>query len=431
MTYKEKLARAQALFEQAKALIDNPDATDEQKAHIPDILAEARKLKGEVELLGQIETDAKVLVGREAAAADAEREAGASEGKFAYFGEFLESAHLKIGNRGNDPRLKFFNDDPEPMTHTRGRKDLSGAQGSTGGYLIPEEFRAQLFAVMAETGIVRNRATVIPMRRRALKIPALQQNPDVEAGVPRWFGGMDFQWIEEAQEKPSSEPTFREIELVAKKLAGYTRSSDELLDDSAISLEAFLSGPLGFAGGVAWMEDYAFLHGNGVGKPLGVFNSPARLTVERDTDNAVGYIDLITMLSYLLPSSNAVWVASQSAMAGLLNMQGPNGNASYLWGNAERGVPNTLLGMPIVFSEKSPALGQTGDIGLFDFSYYLIGDRQATTVESTKFDRWRFDQTSWRVVHRVDGQPWLTAPLEYQDGETNVSPFVVLGEWLS
>jgi regulation of enolase protein 1 (concanavalin A-like superfamily) len=29
-------------------------------------------------------------------------------------------------------------------------------------------------------------------------------------------------------------------------------------------------------------------------------------------------------------------------------------------------------------------------------------------------------------VHRVDGQPWLNAPLTYQDGTTQVSPFVTL-----
>lgn len=433
MNKQEKLARAAALFDQAKTLIDDPNATDEQKAHIPAILGEARKLKGEVELLGQIDNEAKGLLERERAAAEAERKSGGGgEAKFSYFGEFLEAAHAKIGGTGNDPRLQSFMDDPEPSTHTRtGRKDLSGAQGSTGGYLIPEEFRAQLLAVMAERSIVRSRATVIPMRRRAVKIPALQQNADLEAGVPRWFGGLEFRWIEEAQEKPASDPVFRQIELVAKKLAGYTRSSDELLDDAGISLEAFLSGPMGFAGGVAWMEDWAFLHGTGVGQPLGVYNSPAVLTVERDTDNAIEYKDLITMMASLLPSANAVWIASQSAMAGLLGMTGPSGNASYLWGNAVNGVPNSLLGLPIVFSEKAPALGNTGDIGLFDFSYYLIGDRQATTVESTKYDRWRYDQTSWRVVHRVDGQPWVTAALEYQDGETTVSPFVLLGEWLS
>ena len=65
---------------------------------------------------------------------------------------------------------------------------------------------------------------------------------------------------------------------------------------------------------------------------------------------------------------------------------------------------------------------------LADFRYYLIGDRQATTIESTPYtDQWKYDLTSWRAVHRVDGQPWLSAPLTYQDGTVQVSPFVILG----
>ena len=54
-------------------------------------------------------------------------------------------------------------------------------------------------------------------------------------------------------------------------------------------------------------------------------------------------------------------------------------------------------------------LGTTGDVLLADFSFYLIGDRQSTTVESTKFEAWQYDKTSWRAVHRVDGLQRLHA----------------------
>jgi HK97 family phage major capsid protein len=84
-----------------------------------------------------------------------------------------------------------------------------------------------------------------------------------------------------------------------------------------------------------------------------------------------------------------------------------------------------------VWTEKVPRVGTTGDVVLADWRYYLLGDRQATTIESTKFDRWAYDETSWRVVHRVDGQPWLSAPLTYQDGTTQVSPFVVLSSTIA
>jgi hypothetical protein len=33
---------------------------------------------------------------------------------------------------------------------------------------------------------------------------------------------------------------------------------------------------------------------------------------------------------------------------------------------------------------------------------------------------------TWRFVQRVDGRPWLEAPITLQDGSSQVSPFVVL-----
>ena len=35
------------------------------------------------------------------------------------------------------------------------------------------------------------------------------------------------------------------------------------------------------------------------------------------------------------------------------------------------------------------------------------------------------------MIHRVDGQPWLNAPLTYQDTTTQVSPFVALSSDVS
>jgi HK97 family phage major capsid protein len=124
-----------------------------------------------------------------------------------------------------------------------------------------------------------------------------------------------------------------------------------------------------------------------------------------------------------------VWFITQSAMADLIQLNGPAANPSYIWvPNAAEGVPGYLLGMPVVWTEKCPLIGTAGDVILADWRYYLIGDRQATTVESTQYDRWEYDETSWRAVHRVDGQPWLSLPLTYQDGTTQVSPFVILGD---
>ena len=80
----------------------------------------------------------------------------------------------------------------------------------------------------------------------------------------------------------------------------------------------------------------------------------------------------------------------------------------------------------MLFTEKTPTLGTTGDVLLCDFSQYLIGDGSNATLESSIHERFRYDQTSFRLVKRVDGQEWCKAPVLLADGATQVSPFVEL-----
>ena len=442
---REKLQESKALFDQARAILMDKEAPADKKAAVQQMIADATALKREAD-------DLKAILdsGIDQALADAQASQGPDQQKRGgpgaaagpvwggSWGEWLSEV-WKAGHPGiksaPDPRLTFFEDEAFGPNASKERKDMVENVGASGGYLVPTEFQSALQAALVDNSIVRQRATVIPMRRRQLDMPVLDQT-GTTAGQPHWFGGLRFYWEEEAAQKTESDPLFRKISLVAHKLIGYTRASDELLDDSAISLDAFLRGPMGFAGGAAWMEDYAFLRGNGAGQPLGVINAGATITVERATVGTVGFADIADMMERFLPGSRGVWIASQSLLSELVQMTGPTGNQAYIWLGAAAGltvpsaigpVPGMLMGLPLIWSEKSPLRGYDGDLLLADFRYYLVGDRQATTVESTKFDRWQYDQTSWRLVHRVDGQPWLSASLVYADGVTSVSPFVVLG----
>jgi len=200
------------------------------------------------------------------------------------------------------------------------------------------------------------------------------------------------------------------------------------LNDSDPTIASVISMMFGDA--LKWKEDYAYLSGNGVGQPLGVIGAPGTFTQVRAVANAFGYIDAVNMLTHFLPVKGGVWVMSRSVMPELYTMVDPNGN--YIWhpafgvAGAGAGAPGTLLGYPVLFTEKTPTLGTTGDVLLCDFSQYLIGDRQAITVDSSIHDRFQYDQTSFRMVMRVDGQEWCKAPVPLADGATQVSPFVEL-----
>lgn len=436
MHWKDKLGLAKQRSDEAKAIYADEALTAEEKTkRIDALMAEAQQLRAEAAQLRGIEQFGAEIVSdiEEGQAADEAKGRREDPTEFKSWAEYLQAVH-DVGNpkyKGPvDPRLQYFKEEAGESNEAREAKQMRENVGATGGFLVPTEFLAQLQAVIGESAIVRNRATTIRMRRRAILVPVLDQT-GTTAGVPHWFGGMQFYWHEEAQSKTLTEPNFRQVELVAYKLIGYTRASDELLDDAAISISDFLAGPLGMAGGIAWMEDFAFLRGTGAGQPLGVItavNQPT-IVVARAAAGTVGFADLANMMENFLPSGRGVWVITQSLMSELIQLAGPAGNPSYIWQpNARDGIPGSILGFPVIWSEKNPIAGVQGDVLLADFRYYLVGDRQATTVESTQFDRWRYDETSWRAVHRVDGQPWLSAPLTYQDGTTQVSPFVILGD---
>ena len=82
--------------------------------------------------------------------------------------------------------------------------------------------------------MVRPRATVIPMTSRSLQVPYLDVTNTPNAGDTAFFGGLVGRWTEEASTLNETEPTFRQLELVAHELSGYSLMSNALLADNAI-----------------------------------------------------------------------------------------------------------------------------------------------------------------------------------------------------
>src|SRR5206468_3902811 len=198
---------------------------------------------------------------------------------------------------------------------------MAEASGLTGGYTVPPDFYRQLLAIVAENTFIRPRAFVQPMASATLQFPYLDITTVQSAGVSPFFGGVTMSWTEEAQTRTETEPQFKMMELKAHELSGYSVSSNVLLQDSAFGLERFLYTLFGKA--VAWYEQYAFLQGNGVGKPLGVLNAPATISANRNTANTVKYVDIATLLAKLLPGSinRAVWGISPTVIPQLLQLQ--------------------------------------------------------------------------------------------------------------
>jgi len=232
-------------------------------------------------------------------------------------------------------------------------------------------------------------------------------------------------WIGEGAAKPETGGSLEEISLTPKEVAAHTVVTDKLLRNWEAA-NTFISGLL--QGAIVSAEDFAFLRGNGVAKPMGVINAPGAIDIARTGAGAIGYLDTVNMLAALLPESQsrAVYIANQTALPQLATMQDPNGNYIFIQGDATRGIPATLNGIPVKFTGKTPVLGSRGDLMLIDFAYYLIKDGSGPFIAASEHVLFRQNKTVIKVFWNVDGQGWVKTPLTLEDGVTRVSPYVVL-----
>lgn len=307
------------------------------------------------------------------------------------------------------------------------KNDLSSVKPSDGGFLIPEILRAELLKVAYEKAVVRSRARVIPMDSLTVGFPTV----DATSNVSSIYGGVVGYWTEEGATLTESQPRFGRIELRANKLVLYTEVPNELIQDSQPSLAAFIDEI--FPEALAWFEDVAFFIGGGVGEPLGFLNAEATVEIDRagSSTDTVAWADVVNMYARMLPQSldRAVWVVSPEVLPQLLTMTVGSGNAA-VWiggGNFPSGSdrpPMTMLGSPLIVSEKAKQLGTPGDINFVDFGFYLLGDRQAMSARQSEDFRFDTDVTAFRVIERLDGRPWLENAITPQNGGDTLSPFV-------
>ncbi len=308
---------------------------------------------------------------------------------------------------------------------------FSEGVSSDGGFLVPETLRAELMSVALETAVIRPRARVIPMETLRVPFPMI----DSTSNVSSVFGGISAYWTEEAGALVESQATFGRVVLDAKKLTCFANIPNELLSDSLLSFQAFVDQV--FPQAISFFEDEAFINGDGVGQPLGFTNGSAVVQVSKESGQASGTLlweNIVKMYARMLPTSlgRACWFASIDTFPQLATMAlsvGTGGSAIWI-GNLQQpgdaAPPVSILGRPVIFTEKLPQLGTAGDIMFADLGYYLIGDRQSLEASSSPHYRFQNDQTSYRFIERVDGRPWIQSAITPNNGGPTLSPFVQL-----
>lgn len=307
------------------------------------------------------------------------------------------------------------------------RNAYSSVVPADGGFLVPETLRSQLLEIALEMAVVRSRATVVPMESARVPFPMI----DSTTNAGSVFGGMIAYWGEESAMLTESSPKFGRVELDAKKLTGLAVVPNELLADSLISFAALIERL--WPQCLAFFEDVAFMAGSGVGEPLGFLGAgnSASVAVTKETGQTADTIvveNVIKQYSRMLPSSLArgIWICSPEAIPELFTMalSVGTGGGPVMLTNVAGPAPMTIFGRPLVVTEKAGRLGDRSDLAFVDPSYYLIGDRQVMSASSSTDYKFGSDQTTYRIIQRVDGRPWVQSPMTPQNGGPTLSPFV-------
>lgn len=346
-------------------------------------------------------------------------------GGFDHLGDFaVEVAKASRPGNVRPDRLAKWIDHVEKETFANEGID------SEGGFLVPPQFLTELKRTEIENSIVEPRATVIPMSSSSIKINALVD----EDHSSNLYGGVTLYRPEEGGEKTLSKPTFRQVELNPHKLTGLVACSDELIQDSPISIGPLMTALFGSA--MSWQKDYDFLQGTGVGQPRGVLNSAALISITAEAGQIASTIvidNVLKMLARLHPRSlsNAVWLYNPTCLVQLCKLSlpvGTGGSAVFMPpGGVSQSPYATLFGRPMIPTEKLPALGSAGQLLLADFSQYLVGLRGSSPeVASSIHLYFAYDKTAFRFVSRYDGQTWWRTTLTPKNGDS-LSPFLKLG----
>jgi HK97 family phage major capsid protein len=119
------------------------------------------------------------------------------------------------------------------------------------------------------------------------------------------------------------------------------------------------------------------------------------------------------------PELHKMGLETKTPIAGALVYMPPGGLSQAPYG--------TLMGRPVIPIEVCQTMGTSGDIILADLSQYILIDKGGLQSASSIHFKFTTDETAFRFVFRVDGQPWWSTALVPFKGTSNtLSPFVVL-----
>ncbi len=268
-------------------------------------------------------------------------------------------------------------------------KALGEGTPSAGGYIVPDELRAEITQRATELSRMSKLVRRIGCKSNTIKVPTLTTDVAVS-------------WGSENVAFDESDPVFGQPTISINRLNAVTKVSRELVSDSGIDLVDYLSTL--FAEAIAVEEDRVIAIGSGTGQPEGLYNAAG--VQEYAVGGPIDY-DALVDIYYTLPGryrDNAVWLGHGDIFKAVRKLVDTAG--SYVWNpSLETGEPPRLLGRPIVQEDLFP----DGFLMFGAPRYYQLYDREDFSVEaSTQAGTAFLAHQLWlKVWERIDGKLML------------------------
>jgi HK97 family phage major capsid protein len=172
--------------------------------------------------------------------------------------------------------------------------------------------------------------------------------------------------------------------------------------------------------------------------PLGILNAGCLVSVSAEAGQKAATIvaeNVIKMYSRMFASSlsTAEWYINQNTLPQLLTMSiavGTGGIPVYLPpGNTLINAPGgALMGRPVYPIEQAATLGTVGDVIFADLSRgYILAEKGGIKADMSIHVRFEYDESVFRFVLRIDGQPVRASALTpYKGASSTQSHFIAL-----
>lgn len=260
-------------------------------------------------------------------------------------------------------------------------RTLAVGTGPTGGFTVPEDFRAELIELLRPASVVYSLQ------------PRVIDMPNGNLTIPRVATGAQAEYVGENTNMLKTSPTFEAIVMTAKKLAALVPMSNDMLRYPSMSADAFVRDDLVAA--LAQRGDLAMIRSNGSAfSPKGLRQfaqevpSSANFLTANTTINLVNVTaDLarceLALLNSNIPMVRPGWIMSPRTMIFLSTIRDAQGN--FAFPEMSQGL---LRGKPYRITTQVPdnigGLSTGSELYLTEFSQFIIGESLTLEIEVTK-----------------------------------------------